>query len=58
MDLSEDLSALTEFASNGAPTLIATFGKSRLPLELQSNETQIEEFTQQALRHVFDVLTD
>jgi len=58
MQLSEDLSALREFAIKEAPGLIREFATSELPPDLRPSQEQVETFTQAALHVVFNTVLE
>jgi len=58
MQLSEDLSALREFAMKEAPSLIREFATSELPPDLRPSQEQVESFTQAALHVVFNTVLE
>ena len=58
INLSEELQALREFASQEVPSRIATFVRSDLPSDLRPNQAEIESFTQAAVRDVFNTLVE
>ena len=55
IQLSEELLALREFLLQEAPSRISAFSLSELPEELRASQTQVETFTQAAVRDVFDM---
>lgn len=58
ISLSEELLTIREFANQVAPARIARFLHTRLPLELRSNQEQIELLVRAAMRDVFDMVLE